>query len=301
MNKRFSILICILLFAGLWPVQAWSANIMDTLFYGVVARENGDIARARMAFSEVVERDPQNAYAWLQLGIINAISGNTDGALRMFDRANTAGGERFSRLWRVMALLRDDKDNEAAAELQKLLQEAPQSALADYLMGLLSCRQGLPVQALEYFEKSQSRNAPGAEIHYLLARAFESMDMPVNARIEYETALEYEPTHARALIGLSRVFAQTGETNLAQRSLEQLLASNPQSAEAATLLSRYASDKAFEAWSKKDRETAQRFWRKALEYDRQNEAALYYLRTLAKQTAPEVNKNVSPDTTSSAH
>ncbi|WP_027186132.1 tetratricopeptide repeat protein [Desulfovibrio inopinatus] len=289
MSSKFCRLLCCIVFVigiiGVFPAISRAANIMDTLFYGVVARQNGDIARARIAFSEVAERDPKNAYAWLQLGILNAIAGNTPDALRFFDHADAAGGKQLAALWKVMTLFRNHEERAAEAELESLLQETPQNALADYLMGLLACHQGQPLEALEYFEKAQSRNAPGAEIHYLLGRAFESMNMPVNARMEYETALEYEPTHAQVLLGLSRVFTQTGEKTLAKRTLEQLLAADPKSPEAATLLSREESDSAFAAWSNHDLPTALRLWRKALEYDRQNEAALYYLRHIKTGTS----------------
>jgi tetratricopeptide (TPR) repeat protein len=57
------------------------------LVAGAIASRLGDRARMREAFSRALDRNPYNWYAWLELGVVNALDGRRAEALRLLERA----------------------------------------------------------------------------------------------------------------------------------------------------------------------------------------------------------------------
>jgi hypothetical protein len=83
------------------------------LIKGSIALRYGDLARAKAAFQDALDRDPRGEYATLELGAIASVDGDNTAARRLLDRAtrlaprdpNASEAARIARQGRVVSLV----------------------------------------------------------------------------------------------------------------------------------------------------------------------------------------------------
>jgi Tfp pilus assembly protein PilF len=103
------------------PTTASSTSLSaaDTLVETALQQlEEGEEARARATFENVLELDPANVYAHYNLGLLAQDAGNDALAMRQYDAALETEPEFTSALYNKAILLEDD-DLEGSVELYR--------------------------------------------------------------------------------------------------------------------------------------------------------------------------------------
>ncbi len=135
----------------------------DTLVQtGLQLLDTGDEAKARATFENVLELDPNNAYAHYNLGLLAQDAGNDALALKQYDAALKTDPEFTSALYNKGILL-ESRELEGAVELyRRALAIDPDLAAAHMRLGFALLHLGETDQAEEHL-------ATGVELDPLMA------------------------------------------------------------------------------------------------------------------------------------
>jgi putative PEP-CTERM system TPR-repeat lipoprotein len=161
----------------------------------------------RVRASELAQRalalDPSAADAWLLDAELRRLEGDMQGALESFQRALESDPESVgARLGRAATYVALERYEDASADLDRILQRAPNYPLANYLAGLLAYREG----------------------------DLEGAVPPL------QLALNYAPNHAPSELLLGTIFYRQGNLNQAVKHLEKYLSLVPDQAAGIKLL-----------------------------------------------------------------
>lgn len=294
MRRMTALGLLLVLLAASATVRA--ASLEDQLFLAADAYYRGLDSRAEGAFRDVLEREPDNAYALARLGVLLAEKGDLDGAETSLRKAlDVSPDNLFALKWLGIAALRRGQPDEAARRFQAMLGADPGNAQATAWQGILRLVANDPAGTVRLFAAASAADEWDPGLHYLLALAYQALDMPENARLELEITLELRPTDVPALTRLGILFFRTGQRELAESSWRQALAVDPQAMEARFCLSRSLADTALAAQAAGNPAKADRLWRLALEADPGNAEAAVALHAAAQ--APEPPRTRPADTT----
>ncbi len=243
----------------------------------------GQLQAARTLFGQVVRDDPDNAFALNQLGLISAKLERFEDAARFFsDVAAKHADNTFARLWLGVLHLQNGRKDEARGFFRQVLKIDGRNADACYFLGVMAAVDHDGARAVEWLRKAQAFGSDDPETHYRLAGAFLSMDMPMNARLEFERTLALNPRHTKAMHGLGWVLFNQGYEDHAVRLWEKVLKINGADAEARSSLAKVMNDRAYAAYEKGNSRLAAELWERTLRYETDNKAARYYLRKLGR-------------------
>jgi tetratricopeptide (TPR) repeat protein/NAD-dependent dihydropyrimidine dehydrogenase PreA subunit len=172
----------------------------------IAARILVDEARpeeASMAFSRVVELDPQNPAGYLGLGTVLATSGRLEAAFEVFSRGLDAvpGSADLRYNIGLTLALTGDLDG-AAREFRTALERAPDHAPArENLAGVLAAA-GRFDDAIPVYEEAIRRSPDDPQLRIMAARAMLGGGRPEQAAEQIEAAISLDPglTAARSLL-----------------------------------------------------------------------------------------------------
>ncbi|MFD8369552.1 tetratricopeptide repeat protein [Streptomyces sp. NPDC059688] len=126
---------------------------------GIQQDRNHDHAGAAHSYARVLELQPQNKYAWYDLGYAAEEVGNTDDARRAYERALTIDPAFSPALYNEALLLKKSKPDQAMALLERAMTADPKSAAtAHYHIGLIWSRKGRDRQAVTEFRQAVAIN-----------------------------------------------------------------------------------------------------------------------------------------------
>ncbi|MFV0350580.1 MAG: tetratricopeptide repeat protein [Halodesulfovibrio sp.] len=243
----------------------------------------GQLQAARTLFGQVVRDDPDNAFALNQLGLISAKLERFEDAERFFAGVAAKHADNtFARLWLGVLNLQSGRKDEARRYFGQVLKIDGRNADACYFLGVMAAVDHDGARAVEWLRKAQAFGSDDPETHYRLAGAFLSMDMPMNARLEFERTLALNPRHTKAMHGLGWVLFNQGYEDHAVRLWEKVLKINGADAEARSSLAKVMNDRAYAAYEKGNSRLAAELWERTLRYETDNKAARYYLRKLGR-------------------
>jgi tetratricopeptide (TPR) repeat protein len=252
----------------------FAASLEDELFFAADAYYRGLDARAVGAFKDVLAREPDNDYALARLGVLLAEKGDLDAAAATFEKALAVAPDNlFALKWLGIVALRRGNPDEAGRRFQAMHDEDPGNAQATAWQGVALMLADDPAAAVKRFAAASAADAEDPGLHYLLALAYQALDLPENARLELETTLELRPTDVPALTRLGILFYRQGQRDLAEAAWRQAMAVAPGAVEARFCLSRSLSDAALAAQAENNPAKADRLWRLALEADPGNSEA----------------------------
>ncbi len=159
---------------------------------GAQAYARGEWDKAREAFAELIEIEPDNALAHANMGALRHRSGDSGGALESLQRA-VALNPRLARVWMSMGLIHLERDelNLALSTLARALHEDPLNAVGHNNMAILLTRLGWNIGAEQELERAIELDPELADAHFNLAvlrleRTPPSLDL---ARQNYQRAL----------------------------------------------------------------------------------------------------------------
>ena len=155
---------------------------------GNKAKDEGDLIRARRAYSQAVEADPQVAIFRLNLAVTLMHLEENDGALEQ-----------------LAAALRLD----------------PNYAAAHYNTGVILSGQGRDVDALLHFRLALKSNPEYKAARFNLAEILLSQDRTQEASEHFSRLLRSDSTHGMSYYGLALAQSRLGRWDAAQRTLEK--------------------------------------------------------------------------------
>ena len=120
---------------------------------------------------------------------------------------------------------------EAARLYRLVLQAEGERFEALHNLGHVLVQQGLPSEAVGYFNRALAQRPSAAETHNMLGAALRQLGRPEEAVAHYEQALALRPAYPQARHDLGRTLHALGRTDAARRSLEAAVALAPRRGE----------------------------------------------------------------------
>jgi Tfp pilus assembly protein PilF len=266
---------------GLGSSLCQARGVDDLLFQGADYQYNNELKKARQAFEQVLQIEPENEYALNQLGLICAKTEDFDRAYELFAKVvNVSPENTFARIWLgVLDLHRNDLKS-AFAQFHRTLEIDPNNANGYYFLGVIYSVEHNMQKSIEFLRKAQKVGSDDPETHYRLANAFAGLDMVYNARLEYEKALELNPEYTGAMNALGWLYYNQGNEEKAMEMWKKALTAGSGDPEAGHNLAKVFNDMAYASFKQGNTDRAREIWEKTLKYDSGNKAAKYYLRKI---------------------
>lgn len=259
------------------------AELDEQILKGADLQYRGRLDEARQVFEQIIARVPENEFSLNQLALIHAKQERYGAAFGYFSKVAVLSPDNtFARIWLGVLALQQGRSDEARSYFTQVLQIDPANANACYFLGVMSAVDRDGAAAVGWFHKAQELGSDDPETHYRLAQAFLSMDMPMNARLEFERTLAINARHTKALHDLGWVLFNQGYGEHAVALWNRVLTVNPDDAQARASLAKVTNDAAYEALRKGENEQAVLLWKKTLQYENGNKAARYYLQKLGR-------------------
>jgi tetratricopeptide (TPR) repeat protein len=164
---------------------------------GIEAEKNKKYDEAANLFQQVVEADPADFAAWLELGTVYFAQKNYAEAEKALNQANAKHPEYVSALISQGRLRLVQKNAEGAIESLTLAVKAqPTSAQANYFLGEAYLQNKKGSLAVGYLNEAVKLDPVGmADAHLRLAALYNAVGMKDKAAIEYEAFLKVVPDY----------------------------------------------------------------------------------------------------------
>ncbi len=138
----------------------------------------------------------------------------------------------------IRSLIGERRFEEAANELQSILDANPRSYIANIQMGRLLEHSGQFDLAVERFETARAANPTQAEAPAYAGAVYLRLKDFERAREAFEAALKLDPKRATTHLGLAQIHFHQDELEQAKTRLHQAIAFDPQLKQARSLLAR---------------------------------------------------------------
>lgn len=223
MNWKVTLMAALILTGSLAAKVSAQGTTVDLIQRGEKAAKGGHWNEARSLFESVLQREPSNATALYDLGLILAHVGDYEAAIKAERRA-IESDKSCTPAYLELAYILSKQSNDAEAE--KVLAEAlkidPQNAAAQRSYSAVKLRINEQVASRlnpgTEVEPSSVTNRPGAEseaTRALLSRgatAFRQGKLPMAERL-YQQALESSPSSVAARSALGVVLGTRGDVS----------------------------------------------------------------------------------------
>ncbi len=218
--------------------------------------------RARNAYFQAIELNPQDSAAYYRLGADCLGEGRAPQAMAWLSRAvhlnpdypdplfllgktlvdegyEVTAQEHLGRYvkfrpgdpkgWAVLgdAYQRDGQDNKAMACYQKTLELLPGVASSHYLVGYSYFRQKKFAEAKSYFQQTLRLDPSNADAHLRLGEMAFIENDNTEAERQFKTALAAEPGQIDAATGLVKIYLRANNGQSAEKLLQELTARSP--------------------------------------------------------------------------
>ena len=174
-------------------------SIAQCLNMGYEQQMAGNFVEARTIYQHVVSRDPQNAEAWMRLGIVAACVEAPLDAIDLMKRAIAIRPQwPYYHANLGETLRRAGRYDEAEASLRASLQINPKNPDALSNLGVCLAHQGRADEALQACRAALAVAQPSPILHHRMGLALGLIGKPNDARASHEKALALDPGYADA-------------------------------------------------------------------------------------------------------
>jgi tetratricopeptide (TPR) repeat protein len=201
--------------------------------------ERGDVASARRLYVRITESAPNDAEAWLMLGLIDSERGEDDAALSALHRATALDPELADAHFNLAGLLAKKNALAAATEsCRKAVELDPAYEEAWLLLGVLYGRLGDLKRAADCSRRALAINPASVEAAANLGMALVGDGRYQEAAQVYSQAVQRHPADSALRAALGEVLLALGNHAEAQRSLLRARELNPADQRALEALAR---------------------------------------------------------------
>jgi len=168
--------------------------------------EMGDTTRAVSSFQTTVEQDPEHFEAYMQLGLLNSIKGDSL-AIDYFENALEVEPNNKEAMYGIAMFQQENEMyNEALKTYHEILEYHPNFREAHYNLGYVHMYYlQLYRQASLHFSDAIEVDPNYYQAYYNRGYCFELLGDVNNAIKDYQQSLAIEPSYDLAAKGISRV------------------------------------------------------------------------------------------------
>lgn len=150
----------------------------------------GRLDEAEGLLEDVLKRVPNQSFAWVAMGMVQASRGNRDSALSSMSRALKLDPRCLPALnWSAVLSLEQGRPEEAHEFASQARSIAPNDPEAAGVLGRACLALGRPDEAIGLFDRAIASGAKDPVFRYGRAEALESLARDSEAAAEYRTAL----------------------------------------------------------------------------------------------------------------
>jgi len=171
--------------------------------YGIGLFLQGDLKAAESAFTKVTEADPLNPDGWVNIGRVRQLEGQTDGAIKVLDKAlELKPGLARANYFYARVLKEEGKYDEAIAKLQSVLQQYPRDRVVRNELGRIYFLQKKYADAVKEFEVTLSIDPEDLQAHYNLMLCYNGLGNEAQAEAHKVRYLRFKADEsAQAITG----------------------------------------------------------------------------------------------------
>lgn len=183
---------------------------------GWAAYSSGDLASAMAAYSAAVDKNPQDAESWSNLGQVLVKMNRTTEALPCFDRAIALIPERWAyRFNRGRAYSLMNKLDEAIADYREAQRLFPGDYATTFNLALALHKKGDEVSAVKAYQEAIALAPGDASFRMALGISLERLGKKSEAADAYKEYLRLSPKAADAETVKARIAQLTGTSSTA--------------------------------------------------------------------------------------
>jgi tetratricopeptide (TPR) repeat protein len=173
---------------------------------GMAYKLSGDTAKAVENFETTIDQDPEYYHAFIQLGILYATK-HSRLAEDYYNNAIKLNSKSIEAHFDLAMFYQEDSlYDDAIVEYNKVLEIDPSYKQAHYNLGYIHLVYLLVYkQAVIHFTNAISCDPKYAEAYYNRGYSYELMGDVVNAKLDYDKALEIRPNYEMPIKGLNRL------------------------------------------------------------------------------------------------
>ena len=220
-----------------------SNNPNEPVYVTDLARFYSRIGRRDQALNTVagmLSKPARPTAAHLAAGDFYGSIGLSEQAVQQFEEGmRSARDQEVLFQKRLLALAVDQKNDERAASLaDQVLSERPQDDEALAVRARLRAESGKPAAlaaAIEDYKILLRRNSRDPNVHYRFARALQQNGDIISAKVEFQEALNLEPSFLAAEIGLAEIAVDQHKPEEAIPWTNKVLAADPANTQARLL------------------------------------------------------------------
>jgi tetratricopeptide (TPR) repeat protein len=199
------------------------------------ARDQQDYAKAEALLKEALKSEPQNYYAWFDLGTVYSASNRTQDAIDAFRKSVAANPDVIESNLNLALLLAQSGAPEAGKYLRnsaKLKPNASQVAVmkSAWIVLARSLAPNDRAGAIDAYEQAAALDPKDAIPHVELGVLYDTAHSDADAEREFKAALALDPSSTAALASISNLYLRTKRLAEAEAMLRQFLQVQPQSA-----------------------------------------------------------------------
>jgi tetratricopeptide (TPR) repeat protein len=189
----------------------------------------GNLAKAKLQFKNVLQINPRDSRAWYMLGQIEEAEGNGPGAYDAYARAvEFEPGHQEARIRKGILALGNNDPESALVEAQAVLETQPRDPAALALRAAVSQHQGNLEEAATDALAALSERPEHREALAVLAGTRMQQGRGAEAEALLEEAVQAHPDDGDLKLTLASVYEELGKTDDVQRVLRNLVEQEPE-------------------------------------------------------------------------
>jgi tetratricopeptide (TPR) repeat protein len=205
------------------PDNAYALHLLGIVLY---QQKRPDLAIQYIKKS--LDLDPENAEAYYNLGMVFKDNGQKNEAIDCYHKALRINPFHAATYNNLGIVLKDQgRHDEAVSCFEKAIEYQKDLVAAYYNLGTIQREKGNSEEAANVFQKALEADPLNSILHSNLGLVFMDRGMPNKAISHYRTAVEHDPDNAFFNINLGIALQETGQIDEAVMHLEKSFSIEP--------------------------------------------------------------------------